>query len=278
MKNIIKYLLLSFFTTPFFAQEPEIGLFVGNTYYLGDLKPYSHFSQQDFVFGGVYRNNLPNERVVFRMNFLYGRVKGDDFESGIEWQVNRNLSFRSTIIEIGPVIEVNFFPYKLGQSETNKPKFGTPYFFAGVTYMRMNPKAKYDGEWIELQPLTTEGQGTSQNNKKPYSLSQISIPFGIGAKLNLSNRVAISLEYGMRKTFTDFLDDVSGLYPNQALLVQETGTDLSAELSDRSVNPDGINNSNYGLQRGNPNNNDWYAFSGFIVTFSLVKKTSCPTW
>ena len=82
----------------------------------------------------------------------------------------------------------------------------------------------------------------------------------------------------MRKTFTDFLDDVSGLYPNQALLVQETGTDLSAELSDRSVNPDGINNSNYGLQRGNPNNNDWYAFSGFIVTFSLVKKTSCPTW
>tara|TARA_B100000123_G_C25352286_1_gene263346 strand:- start:74 stop:508 length:435 start_codon:yes stop_codon:yes gene_type:complete len=144
--------------------------------------------------------------------------------------------------------------------------------------MRMNPKAKYDGEWIELQPLTTEGQGTSQNNKKPYSLSQISIPFGIGAKLNLSNRVAISLEYGMRKTFTDFLDDVSGLYPNQALLVQETGTDLSAELSDRSVNPDGINNSNYGLQRGNPNNNDWYAFSGFIVTFSLVKKTSCPTW
>ncbi|MEC8968226.1 MAG: hypothetical protein VX756_03685, partial [Bacteroidota bacterium] len=115
-------------------------------------------------------------------------------------------------------------------------------------------------------------------NKKPYSLSQISIPFGIGAKLNLSNRVAISLEYGMRKTFTDFLDDVSGLYPNQALLVQETGTGLSAELSDRSVNPDGINNSNYGLQRGNPNNNDWYAFSGFIVTFSLVKKTSCPTW
>ncbi len=277
MRRLVLYIIL-LFSFQLTAQDPELGLFFGNTYYIGDLKPYSHFSQQDFVVGGIYRNNLPNERVVFRMNFLYGRVKGDDFESGIESQVNRNLSFKSTIIEIGPVIEVNFFPFKLGQSETNKEKFGTPYFFGGVTYMRMNPKAKYEGEWVQLQPLTTEGQGTSQNDRKPYSLSQISIPFGIGAKLNLSSRLAISLEYGLRKTFTDYLDDVSGLYPNQALLAQETGTSLSPALSDRSVNPDGLNNSNYGLQRGNPNNNDWYSFSGIMLTFSLVKKSSCPTW
>jgi hypothetical protein len=254
-----------------------MGFFIGNTYYIGDLKPYSHLSQQDFVFGGIYRNNLSSNRVAFRLNFLYGKVKGNDFKSGIEQQVKRNLSFKSSIIEIGPVVEVNFFPYIQGQHETNKEGFGTPYFFAGITYMRMNPKAEYEGEWVELQPLSTEGQGTSQNDKKPYSLSQISIPFGIGAKVNISPRIAISLEYGLRKTFTDYLDDVSGLYPNQTLLAQEAGV-LSAELSDRSSNPEGLNDTNFGLQRGNPNNKDWYSFSGMILTFSLVKKTSCPTW
>ena len=270
-------LLFVVFSLQVNAQEPEFGLFIGNTYYIGDLKPYSHFSQQDFVVGGIYKNNLSNGRVAFRMNFLYGRVKGNDFESGVEQQVQRNLSFRSSIIEIGPVIEVNFFPYKKGQFETNKEGFGTPYFFGGITYMRMNPKAEYEGEWVELQPLSTEGQGTSQNDNKPYALSQISIPFGIGAKLNLSARLSLSLEYGLRKTFTDYLDDVSGLYPNQALLAQEAGT-LSAALSDRSSSPEGFNDSNYGLQRGNPNNKDWYSFSGLMLTFSLVKKSSCPTW
>lgn len=276
MKRIIISFLIGF-TTIVSAQTPEMGVFIGNTYYIGDLKPYSHLSQQGFVFGGIYRNNLPNNRVAFRLNFLYGTVRGSDFKSGIEQQVKRNLSFKSSIIEIGPVIEVNFFPYIKGQYQTNKEGFGTPYFFAGITYMRMNPKAEYEGEWIELQPLSTEGQGTSQNDNKPYALSQISMPFGIGAKLNVSPRLALSIEYGIRKTFTDYLDDVSGLYPNQTLLAQESGV-LSAELSDRSSNPEGINNTNYGLQRGNPNNKDWYSFSGIMLTFSLVKKSSCPTW
>tara|TARA_B110000438_G_scaffold83256_1_gene82927 strand:- start:1291 stop:2121 length:831 start_codon:yes stop_codon:yes gene_type:complete len=276
MKRIVVSFLIVF-TIVVSAQSPEMGLFIGNTYYVGDLKPYNHLSQQDFVLGGIYRNNLPNNRVAFRMNFLYGMVRGDDFKSGVEQQVKRNLSFKSSIIEIGPVIEINFFPYIQGQYQTNKEGFGTPYFFAGITYMRMNPKAKYEGEWIELQPLSTEGQGTSQNDNKPYTLSQISIPFGIGAKLNVSPRIAFSIEYGLRKTFTDYLDDVSGLYPNQTLLAQEAGV-LSAELSDRSSNPEGINNTNYGLQRGNPNNKDWYSFSGIMLTFSLVKKSSCPTW
>ena len=88
-------------------------------------------------------------------------------------KVKRNLSFKSSIIEIGPIIEVNFFPYKLGQADTELAKFGTPYFFAGITYMRMNPKAEYEGEWIELQPLGTEGQGTSQNNRNLYFIFKI---------------------------------------------------------------------------------------------------------
>ena len=277
MNKVLSVITLFFAFNFTYAQTPEMGIFIGNTYYIGDINPYRHFNQQDFVLGGIYRNNFKNERIALRINFMYGRLKSSDFESGLELQVRRNLSFRSTILEIGPIIEVNFFPYKLGQTDTELPKFGTPYFFGGITYMKMNPKAEFEGEWVELQPLGTEGQGTSQNSRNPYSLSQITIPFGFGFKLNIAEQLAIALEYGMRKTFTDYIDDVSGLYPNQTLLAQQSGT-LAAELSDRSDNPEGVNNTNYGLSRGNPNNKDWYAFTGFVLTYRLYKTTSCPTW
>ena len=277
MNRILSIIAIVFAFNITSAQTPEMGVFFGNTYYIGDINPYSHFNQQDFVVGGIYRNNFQNERIALRVNFLYGRVGSSDYESGLELQVRRNLSFRSTILEIGPIIEVNFFPYELGQTDTDQAKFGTPYFFGGITYMKMNPKAEYEGEWLALQPLGTEGQRTSQNSKNPYSLSQISIPFGFGFKINIAQQLALSIEYGMRKTFTDYLDDVSGLYPDQTILAQQSGT-LSAELSDRSENPEGINNTNYGLSRGNPNNKDWYAFTGVILTYRLFKTSSCPTW
>ncbi len=277
MRRIFIIIAVFFCSSMLTAQNTEMGIFAGGSYYIGDLNQNGHFSQQDYVFGGIYRNNFKNERISLRVHFLYGRVKASDFESGLEIQVKRNLSFRSTIIEIGPIIEVNFFPYKLGQADTELAKFGTPYFFGGITYMRMNPSAEYEGEWIELQPLGTEGQETAQNSKNRYSLSQMTIPFGFGMKMNISPRLSFSLEYGMRKTFTDYLDDVSGLYPDQTLLAQQSGT-LSAELSDRSTNPEGLNNSNYGIQRGNPYNKDWYSFSGIILTFKLYNPSSCPTW
>ena len=75
------------------------------------------------------------------------------------------------------------------------------YFFGGINYMHMDPKAQYNGEWISLQPLGTEGQETSFNSQKKYSLHQIVLPFGIGIKVNLSHHSCLSFEYGIRKTF-----------------------------------------------------------------------------
>jgi len=241
------------------AQDSEFGLFFGGSYYIGDLNS-EHFSQQNWSTGGLYRYNFKNERIVFRLNCLYGQVKASDF-NGRGNQDNRNLSFRSNILEIGPVFEVNFFPYKLGQSKTDKEKFGTPYFFGGITFFRMEPETQHNGQWESLKPLGTEGQ----SNKEQYSLTQISMPFGLGVKLNLTKSIAMSLEYGIRKTFTDYLDDVSGEYPADI-------SGVTADLSDKRTE------SSNNLQRGNPNDKDWYSFWGLIISFKLNSESSCPTW
>ena len=128
---------------------------------------------------------------------------------------------------------------------------------------------------IELQPLATEGQETSQNaSQNRYQLSQICIPLGLGYKFNVSKRFAISLEYGIRKTFTDYLDDVSGRYPDLQLLSAEAGQ-LSATMSDRTVNEEGYTDLNYGMSRGNSKNKDWYSFFGAIISFRIHAQETC---
>jgi hypothetical protein len=136
----------------------------------------------------------------------------------------------------------------------------------------MNPTTELDGEDYTLQNLGTEGQGTSLSDKEPYKLNQLSIPLGIGLKFNLKKRVAISIEYGIRKTFTDYLDDVSGSYVDPDLLSAYNGS-LAAEFSDRSL--DNSNLSNVGFNRGNSSNKDWYAFYGIMLTFKPFKENIC---
>jgi len=256
------------------SQTPEIGVFGGGAYYIGDLNPYGHFNQISYAVGGVYRHNLDNERIAIRIQGIYGKVSGSDSKSNDANQLNRNLNFSSSVLEIGPLIEINFIDYIVGSLNRKKFKFQTPYLFAGITYFKMNPSGTYDGQTIELQPLATEGQETSQNSSNRYKLNQISIPLGLGYKFNVTKRIAISLEYGIRKTFTDYLDDVSGQYPDLQLLSVEAGQ-LSAELSDQTINDEGYTDLNYGMSRGNSKNKDWYSFFGAILSFRIHAHETC---
>jgi hypothetical protein len=211
---------------------------------------------------------------------MYNNLKASDIKSGIESQIYRNLEFKSEVIEFGPIIEIDFFNFHPGQNHTDQPDFGSPYFFAGINYMRMNPKGKSGGEWVELQPLGTEGQGTILKDingiVEKYSRNQIVIPFGLGLKMNITHHLSFSLEYGMRKTFTDYFDDVSGLYPDLAVLAAVNPE--AAQMSDKSKFPQGLNDSSYGLQRGDASNKDWYAVSGIILTYEFFKDVVCPKW
>ena len=119
----------------------------------------------------------------------------------------RNLGFRSVLFEGSALLEVNFFKYR-GLAKDNKT--WTPFVFAGLAYFHTNPQNLLNDTWYDLQPLGTEGQGTG--NGAGYSLNQICIPFGVGVKLALTAKFDLQVEWGLRRTYTDYIDDVSGTY------------------------------------------------------------------
>ncbi len=267
MRKSFVLVLIILLTSQAFSQKSEFGLFLGGSYYLGDLNPQLHFALTKPAVGIIYRYNF-NPRVTLKINALYGNVVGDDLKT--KTNANRNLSFKSPIIELSPNVEINFLPFTLGNSKTPF----TTYVFGGLALFRFDPQANYNGNYYHLQPLGTEGQRTSVYNKKPYSLISVSIPFGIGFKKNIGKHVSFGIEWGLRKTFTDYIDDVSTQYVDPSVLSSENRP-ISAILADRSSN-----RNNIGMQRGNSYTKDWYSFAGMIITFKInaKKKCNCPAY
>ncbi len=253
-------------------KSAEYGLFLGGSYYIGDLNPLGHFNQFTKPAGGaVFRYNF-NPRLAARGNLFFGAIEGHDSFSNSPSQQQRNLNFKSNISELSAQLEFNFLDYEIGN---DKREF-TPYIFGGFAGFKFNPQGEINDSWVDLQPLGTEGQGLPGGAaKKKYKLTQISLPFGIGIKANLAKHIGISVEWGMRKTFTDYLDDVSTKYYDPAKLAAKHGV-IAAQLADPSIGTD-PNFSNVGKQRGNPLTNDWYAFAGIVLTIKLKEKIPrCP--
>jgi len=298
MKKIVLILLILVSGVNLKAQHHEIGLFLGTSYYTGDLNP-TQFGMPGYNFGLLYRYAI-NPRVAVRVAAHYGRVSGDSEmnDKNLRYQ---NLSFHSNIIDAELGFEINFLEYVAG---SKKHRF-TPFIFGGVGVFRFNPKTDYMGNEYELQPLGTEGQGlTAYPDLKPYSLVSISIPFGLGIKWSISKRVSLGLEWGLRKTFTDYIDDVSGRYADPSIIAAEKSP-LAAVLSNRafedqaidagldiSMGPNGIpnNDTDYkmylqqlqtmtGEQRGK-DSKDWYGIAGLTIMFKIVgaKAKSCPAY
>ncbi len=240
----------------------ELGVMIGGSYYIGDLNQYGHFKNTHLAGGIVYRYNI-NPRLSFRANLLYARVSGYDSQAKSEVLRQRNLSFASDIYELGAGFEFNYFPFQLGHDRYK----GTAYLLAEIGVFQMNPTTVVGDREVELRSLGTEGQGTSLNTKGYYSLTQICLPLGVGVKLSLGEYIGINFEFGIRKTFTDYLDDVGGeSYADPLVLAAENGP-LSAALSNKSGSP-------YG-NRGNSATKDWYVFTGMMITFRLGKPEKC---
>lgn len=236
-------------------RQHEVGFMIGGSYYIGDLNPRKHFFLSQPAAGVFYRFT-PNYRYAFRGGFNFGKIMGDDSQTEDADQLQRNLNFQSQIIEFNAIAEFNFLEYRISN---DKYKF-TTYLFLGIDVFRHKPQANLGNYWIDLQPLKTEGQS------KEYKLTQVAIPFGIGAKMNVSKKVGIGLEWGPRKTFTDYLDDVSGTYPDVTL--NPFTSTHGASLSDRSKNA----GNNINKQRGNPRTKDWYFFFGITLNVKLNMK------
>ena len=252
------------------AQVNELGITGGLTYYIGDLNPYKHYPADTKPAGGlVFRHNI-SDRYALRVQGLYGTLQAYDSKSDNEVQQIRNLHFRARLFEAALIGEVNYFPYRKRGKDGKK---WTPFLFAGLAYFRANPQAQLDDTWYDLQQLGTEGQGTTGGGKL-YPVDHVSIPFGAGMKFNVG-RIDFQVEWGMRRTYTDYIDDVSGTYYNNDLLEFENGP-LAASLADRSGLEETVpGHSNTGRSRGDPNTRDWYVYSGLAITYILSRFSDC---
>lgn len=221
-------------------RQKEIGVFGGASYYIGDLNPRRHFIPSHPAFGAFFRYTT-NYRYAFRVGANYGVVSASDAASKEPDQLERNLNFRSKIYDAHAIAEFNFLDYRIG----NDKHYFTLFLFAGLGACYMNPEVSRNGNYVYVQGQKTEGQ------KKSYSKIQMTLPFGIGFKWNVSSNCGLGFEWGPRKMFTDYLDDVSGSY-----------------YTTSDSNPLAIP----GTMRGNPRTKDWYFFYGFTFNYKLPQK------
>lgn len=258
-KTFVLLVFLLFLAFPLFAQRTgDLGVFGGVSFYLGDLNPGRPFLLPKPSYGILYRYNI-NHRLSFQGHYLHGKVEGSDASSKTD--LTRNLSFSSTIDEAGMQFEVNFFEFFIG----SKIHWWTPYVFGGTSVFLFNPV----GAAGNLQPLHTEGQGSAlYPGRKPYNLVALSMPFGVGFKVSLNKYFGLGAEWGMRKTTTDYLDDVSKTY---YLDSQANPNAPGLPASDPTLS------HTAGMQRGNSKNNDWYSFAGIslVVKIRMLGQEKC---
>jgi len=232
------------------AQDFEVGLFGGGSYYLGDLNPGMHFMNTQIAYGALARYNV-DTRWAVKLGVTRGTIKGNASQSS--FLPERNLTFTSAITDISALAEFNFFSYFTG----SKRNWITPYIYAGFSVFFFDPKA--DG--YSLRTLGTEGQNIGYNGRKSYSTVSYAFPFGLGLKISLARNLGLQVYWEMHKTFTDYLDDVSTTYYLNGNAIDPANAEQL--MSDPSMNhqPD--------MQRGNSKNQDWYSFFGLALTYKF---------
>jgi len=215
----------------------------------------------------------------FRVNLNYGRLAGRDSLTREEFRRNRNLSFRSPIVELSFQTEISIVQLKSTKSRYKlqgvRGRSGVDlnvYLFVGVGGFYFNPKAKYNGSWYALQPLGTEGQGIAASRTR-YKRVQACFPIGVGFRVPMRDKYwTIGFEYGMRITTTDYVDDASTTYFSPTLISNKYGP-VAAALSNRSKGPGSPDykpgSAITGQQRGDPTDRDAYMFGVLTLTDRL---------
>jgi hypothetical protein len=203
----------------------EVGLGIGPMFFLGDLGgsagvgttfvkdldlPLTKLNK------GLYINFYPAEWLGVRVAGNMGYVEGSDAQAPAkggdeEDRKYRNLSFKSNINEVYAALEI--YPTVFFERYDGLKGKLRPYVLAGAGMYHFNPKAKLDGQWVELAPLKLEGQGFAEYpDSKPYKLTQKNLLIGFGFKYYLKENLYFGLEVLHRKLFTDYVDDASHNY------------------------------------------------------------------
>lgn len=287
---------------------------VGVTNFLGDLGGGSGIGR-DFVWDLDFEATRPSMMIGYRYQFnsyLFGRanlqwgiLKGDDNYTTESFRSQRNLRFRTGYFELDLMAEFYLIQnargnlYRLKGVRGRKGLKMDIYIYGGVGLMYFNPKGlDQSGQWVKLQPLGTEGQGLPGQPDR-YNRITFTVPYGIGVGKSIDRYWGVNIEFTMRQTFTDYIDDVSGNYYGRQRLYEarlEEGFSRNeaariAVLSDPSFglggnssqqdklqSADNFESAGYnrndlvGQQRGDPTDNDAYMTGMITVSRKIVKR------
>lgn len=309
--SFITIILILFFILDAFPQRQAwqrdrhyLAFGLGASGFMGDLGGADRIGTQglrDFDFAAVrpslmfgYRYFLLSD-LAFSAHLTFTYVAGDDKNTNELHRNNRNINFRSPIIEFAPKLQYYFISYnRLGAqyrratgARVRRNLEFSAYVFTGVAGFYFNPQGYFDAEnyfgsiatddlpsngWYNLRPLFTEGQGYFPTREK-YSSVSVAIPFGIGALMHINRDMSVGFEFGFRKTFTDYIDDVSRTYVDPSIYQDIFSEPFQIALAEYFANPTintlDANTTAPGQQRGNPYNTDAYMFTMFTFYYRI---------
>lgn len=257
----------------------DYGVTIGASNYLGDIGGKEK-TRRDFVadmklaktrwnVGGFVRYKwLP--RVSFRLALDYLRLEGNDKLSSNPGRRYRNFNFRNDVFDLGGT--AHFFFYEnndLGNNYRYKNGFRA-YIFAGVGAFYNNPKTNYNGEWVRLRPLETEGVA--------YKPIVLNLPSGFGFYFTFDKKHRLGYEFNWRKTFTDYIDDISGNYPDSPPADNLTRDIVlrTPELGQAGLeeNRGAYLSHTWGNKRGDKTNKDSYITMSLTYSYVIRGKSS----
>lgn len=265
--------------------KKEISIGLGATSFLGDLgganQTGTDYSLKDIDINSTHVGGSLSFRYRFHPFFATstmanaGILRGSDAMTAEPIRNMRNLSFRSFFVMLSQRFEIivlanekigrrHNIPGLRGFTDHNEQL----YLIAGVGAMYYNPKAYYQGDWVTLRDMHTEGQGLP-GGPAEYKRITAAIPLGIGVRMGINRMWRVGLEATYVKTFSDYIDDVHGEYYDAATIGAAYGAQ-AAYLSNPSNNPSAFEP---GSQRGGKQN-DAFFYVNLMVTRNLTYKAS----
>jgi hypothetical protein len=264
MKNIRLLLILCTITSAVHSQKLHVNLFGGTANYVGELffvgGNSKHYDMSNAkAAAGIGLEYELIRKVSLRTTLMIGKLGADDKTSKND--IARNLNFKTSIYDLMLAAQYHIL---------DPDRFViAPYVFSGVAFFHFNPYTSDSlGQKVYLKPLSTEGQGFVEG-REPYKLYQFAIPFGAGIKFSFGENFRIAAEVSVRKTFTDYIDDVSTTYVDRNLLLQNRGqqaVDLAYRGDEIKGGPE---YPAAGVGRGIPEFKDRYYFSTITASFRL---------
>lgn len=220
----------------------DIGIWGGSSVYFGDMDETNPLQPLNPNFGAYFRYNF-NSRVGLRAMFLTGSFADEGVIEGLPALFDKNVQ------DFSLQVEINYLKYILGSGKTPFTSYVTAGF--GVAYFP-----------YEMDPVFIAMFNPNHNKGSAIVKESVvtpTIPFGIGFKYTLGQRLGIGIEYQMRKLFSDKLDN------------------LDDPLAYEKANADGTIEEI--LYTDMIHNNDWSGYLGIHLTYKIyIGKRACPAY